>query len=157
MPAKRLWLIAYQVITAGVWSGHGVTRSSAPTRPVPSGLAHALAASERLPALADVPTAVELAASAADRALLRFYALKFNMARPLLVPPEVPAERTAALQAAFAATMQDARYLDEARRIGLDVNWLGAEDIAAQVRQIGETPQPVVDRLRELLARASAK
>jgi tripartite-type tricarboxylate transporter receptor subunit TctC len=113
--------------------------------------------SERLVALKDVPTAVELAASAADRALLRFYALKFNMARPLLVPPEVPAERTAALQAAFEATMQDARYLDEAKRIGLDVNWLGAKDMAAQVRQIEETPQPVVDRLRELLARASAK
>jgi tripartite-type tricarboxylate transporter receptor subunit TctC len=79
------------------------------------------------------------------------------MARPLLVPPEVPAERTAALQAAFEATMQDARYLDEAKRIGLDVNWLGAKDMAAQVRQIGETPQPVVDRLRELLARAGAK
>ena len=113
--------------------------------------------SERLPALDDVPTAVELAASAEDRALFRFYALKFNMARPLLVPPEVPAERTAVLQAAFEATMKDPRYLDEAKRIGLDVNWLGAEEIAAQVRQIGETPQPVVDRLRELLARASAK
>src|SRR3984893_10294114 len=33
---------------------------------------------ERLPALDDVPTAVELAASAEDRALFRFYALKFN-------------------------------------------------------------------------------
>jgi tripartite-type tricarboxylate transporter receptor subunit TctC len=113
--------------------------------------------SERLSALPDVPTAVELATSEPDRALLRFYALKFNMARPLLVPPKVPAERTAALQAAFESTMNDPRYLEEAKRIGLDTNWLGAKDIAAQAGQIDATPQPVIDRLRELLGRASAK
>jgi tripartite-type tricarboxylate transporter receptor subunit TctC len=83
--------------------------------------------------------------------------LKFNMARPLLVPPKVPAERTAALQAAFESTMNDPRYLEEAKRIGLDTNWLGAKDIAAQAGQIDATPQPVIDRLRELLGRASAK
>jgi len=109
---------------------------------------------ERLAVLKDVPTAVELAATDIDRALLRFYALKFSMARPLTLPPEVPGERVAALQAAFAATMKDPQYLGEARRIGLDVNWLGSEEIARLIRQIQETPQPVVDRLRELLARA---
>jgi len=108
---------------------------------------------ERLAALPDVPTAVELVSSEADRALLRFYALKFNMARPMLVPPDVPADRVAALQAAFAETMRDPEYLDEAKRIGLDTNWLGAADIAAKAREIMETPQPVPDRLRDLLAR----
>ena len=44
---------------------------------------------ERLPSLADVPTVVELAKAEADRALLRFYAVKFNMARPLMAPPDV--------------------------------------------------------------------
>jgi tripartite-type tricarboxylate transporter receptor subunit TctC len=112
---------------------------------------------ERLAALKDVPTVMELAASEADRALLRFYGLKFNMARPLMLPPEVPAARTAALQAAFEATMRDPLYLDEAKRIGLDTNWLGARDMAENVRQIEATPQPVVDRLRELLARAGTR
>src|SRR5262249_2215413 len=46
---------------------------------------------ERLATLKDVPTAVELAGSEDDRAALRFYALKFNMARPLMLPPDVPA------------------------------------------------------------------
>jgi tripartite-type tricarboxylate transporter receptor subunit TctC len=112
---------------------------------------------ERLASLKDVPTVVELAASDMDRALLRFYALKFNMARPVVLPPDVPAERVAALQAAFEATMKDQAYLDEARRVRLDVNWLGSRAIAEQVRQIQETPQATVDRLRELLARAGVK
>jgi tripartite-type tricarboxylate transporter receptor subunit TctC len=113
--------------------------------------------SERLPQLKDVPTVIELASSAADRAVLAFYSLKFTMARPLLLPPDVPAERAAALQAAFAATMKDPLYLDEARRIGLETNWLGAKEIADRVREINETPQSVVDRLRDLLARAGVK
>ena len=64
----------------------------------------------------------------------------------------MPPERLAALQAAFDATMKDPQYLDEARRIGLDINPLGGEGIAALIRQVQTTPQPVVDRLRELLA-----
>jgi tripartite-type tricarboxylate transporter receptor subunit TctC len=112
---------------------------------------------ERLAALKDVPTVIELTASDSDRSMLRFYALKFSLARPLLIPPEVAAERTAALQEAFAATMRDEQYLSEARRIGLDTNWLGSREMTEQVRQIMATPQPVIDRLRELLASAGVK
>jgi tripartite-type tricarboxylate transporter receptor subunit TctC len=112
---------------------------------------------ERLAALKDVPTAVELARSETDRAALRFYALKFNMARPLLLPPEVPAERIALLDAAFAATMQDPQYIADAKRIGLDTNWLGGADVGKLMRQVEDTPQPVIDHLRDLLARAGAK
>ena len=112
---------------------------------------------ERLPALKDVPTVAELTTSDVDREMLRFHALKFTMTRPLLIPPDVPADRVAALQRAFADTMQDPQYLDECKRIGLDTNWLGSEDMVQRVRQIMATPQPVVDRLRELLVRAVAK
>ena len=108
---------------------------------------------ERLPSLPNVPTVIELAQAEADRALLRFYAVKFSMARPLMAPPDVPAERLAALRDAFDATMKDSQYLDEARRIGLDVNPLGGEGIAKLIQQVQATPQDVVDRLRELLAR----
>jgi tripartite-type tricarboxylate transporter receptor subunit TctC len=69
----------------------------------------------------------------------------------------VPVERVAALQSAFEATMKDEAYLEEARRIRLDVNWLGSREMTAQIRQMQETPQAVVDRLRELLARAGVK
>ena len=112
---------------------------------------------ERLPQLPDVPTVIELTASDADRAALRFYAAKFSLARPLVIPPDVPADRVTALQDAFAATMADPGYLEEAHHIGLDTNWLGAKDIGDRIRAINETPQAVVDRLRHLLAVAGAK
>jgi tripartite-type tricarboxylate transporter receptor subunit TctC len=111
---------------------------------------------ERLAVIKDVPTAMELAPNDADRAVLRTYAAKFAMARPLAVVTEA-ADRLAALQAAFAATMNDAQYLSDARKVGLDTNWIGGRELADLVRQVEATPQPVVDRLRELLARAAAK
>jgi tripartite-type tricarboxylate transporter receptor subunit TctC len=107
---------------------------------------------ERLPVLPDVPTAIELAPAEADRALLRFYAVKFAMARPLKTPPEVPADRLAALREAIDATMKDPQYLEEARRIGLEINPLGGEGVARLIHQVQATPQDVVDRLRELFA-----
>jgi tripartite-type tricarboxylate transporter receptor subunit TctC len=105
----------------------------------------------RLAALPDVPTAIELASAEEDRAMLRFYAVKFTMARPLAAPPEVPPERLAALRAAFDATMKDPKYIEDAQRIGLDINPLGGEEIAAQIRQVQTTPEAVVARLRALL------
>ena len=112
---------------------------------------------ERLAQLPDVPTVIELTPSEADRAALRFYTIKFSMARPILIPPDVPAERVAALQKAFEETMTDPLYLEEARHIGLDTNWLGAKALADQARAIAETSQAVVDRLHELLAGAGVK
>ena len=112
---------------------------------------------DRLPQLPDVPTVIELTPNEADRAALRFYTIKFNMARPILIPPGVPADRVAALQAAFEATMTDPLYLNDAKSIGLDANWLGAKALADQAHAIADTPQAVVDHLHELLAGAGIK
>ena len=48
--------------------------------------------------------------------------------------------------------MKDPQYIEDARRIGLDVSPLGGEGIEALIRQVQATPEPVVERLRELLA-----
>ena len=52
---------------------------------------------------------------------------------------------------------KDPQYLADARKMGLDTNWVGGAGMAQLVRQIQETPQPIVDRLRGLLAQASKK
>jgi tripartite-type tricarboxylate transporter receptor subunit TctC len=109
---------------------------------------------ERLPELPEVPTAVELAQSDADKELFRFFAMKFEMARPLALPPNVPPERVQILQDAFDATMKDPEYIAEAKKIGLDVSPLRGVEIVRLVQEIQATPEPVVQRLRELLAEA---
>jgi tripartite-type tricarboxylate transporter receptor subunit TctC len=107
---------------------------------------------KRVKSLPDVPTAAELAASDEDRQMLLFYALKFNMARPLAASPDVPPERLEALRAAFDATMQDPQFLDDAHRLGFEIDPLGGKEIAKDMQSIADAPQDMVDRLRKLIA-----
>src|SRR5262249_41270112 len=59
----------------------------------------------RLPALPDVPTGQELAANAADKALIAFAEAPFFMAMPFIAPPDLAPERAAQLQQAFDRAM----------------------------------------------------
>ena len=106
---------------------------------------------ERQKTLRDVPTAAELAAGA-DRDMLMFYAIKFNMARPVATPPGTPPERLTALQAAFDATMQDPAFLDEAKRQGFDIDPLSGKEIGRYMQTINSVPQVMVDRLKKMIA-----
>ena len=109
---------------------------------------------ERLPELPDVPTAAELATTPEDRDLFRFIAMKFAMARPLAFPPEVPRDRVDAMRQAFDDTMTDPAFLADAKKIGLPVSPMRGVEIQKLVDEIQATPQPIVDRLRELLGAA---
>jgi tripartite-type tricarboxylate transporter receptor subunit TctC len=102
--------------------------------------------------LPDVPTAAELATNQADRELFRFIAMKFAMSRPLALPPDVPQDRVNALRRAFDDTMKDPLFLADAKKIGLDLDPVSGVEIQKLVEEIQATPQPVVDRLRDLLS-----
>lgn len=110
---------------------------------------------DRAPEFRNVPTAVELAASEADRELLRVFLLKYKMTRPLAMAPGVPADRAVAMRAAFDATMKDPDYIAEATRIGLGHGPLSGAEVEALVKQVQAMPQPLADRLRALLVRSA--
>jgi tripartite-type tricarboxylate transporter receptor subunit TctC len=100
----------------------------------------------------DVPTAVESAPDEVTRDLFRFFSKKFLMARPIALPPDVPTDRVKALQGAFDATMKDPLFLADARRIGLEINPVSGQEIRRLIAEIQAAPEPVVERLRSVLA-----
>ena len=104
----------------------------------------------RLPELPDVPTGRELAPSDEARALIAFAELPFQMALPLVAPPGLPAERTAALRAAFQAMVADPAFLDDAARIGLEISPIDGEAIIALLQRSKATPPQVIERYRQL-------
>jgi tripartite-type tricarboxylate transporter receptor subunit TctC len=108
--------------------------------------------SERAAAIPDVPTALELAPDESTRELIRLFVLKFQMARPIAVPPGIPSERLRALQVAFDATMKDSEFLAEAQKIGLEISPVSGIEVARLVAEMQMTPQAVVDRLKNLLS-----
>jgi tripartite-type tricarboxylate transporter receptor subunit TctC len=104
----------------------------------------------RLPALADVPTGQELAANDADRALIAFAEAPFFMAMPFIAPPDLPAERAAALQQAFDRACADPAFREEAKKFDLDVSPLRGAEVAKLVRDMAGTPPAVVAQFKAI-------
>jgi tripartite-type tricarboxylate transporter receptor subunit TctC len=106
---------------------------------------------DKLPELADVPSALDLVADPAARKVLELILIRQEMGRPLVAPPGVPAERVAALRAAFAATMKDADFRAEAQRLQLEVDPLDGEAIATLLAGAYAAPRDIVDRAAALV------
>lgn len=106
---------------------------------------------QRQKALPDVPTAVELATTPADKEMLRFYALKFSMSYPLVVAADVPAERVAALRQAFDETMKDPSFLADAWRQGLDIDPFSGAQMTQLIEEIERAPKEIVDRVSAII------
>ena len=77
-------------------------------------------ANQPQPGLDNVPFVPDLVKDKDERAILELIFAKYEMGRPLFVPPQVPAERVAALRAAFDATMQDPELIADAKTEGLE-------------------------------------
>ncbi len=112
---------------------------------------------QRLPAIADVPTILELVDNPVDQQMLRFFLLKFEMHRPMYTGPGVPPARLAALRSAFDKAVADPDFLAIAKRAGLDINPLDGAGVARLVDEVMTTPQPIVDRLRKTLEDSALK
>jgi tripartite-type tricarboxylate transporter receptor subunit TctC len=107
----------------------------------------------RHPDLPDVPTARELAIDADALALIEFSETPLlTMARPFAAPPGVPDERARALQAAFLAVHRDARFLEEAGKLGVDISPVGAGEIVRGVERLAQAPPSVLAYMKRLLA-----
>ena len=104
----------------------------------------------RLKELADLPTGRELTHDANALALIEFAELPFFMALPFAAPPDIPADRAAALQNAFMAMCRDKDFLEEAEKIGFDVSPIDAAEVQALLARSAATPKDVIARYNAL-------
>jgi tripartite-type tricarboxylate transporter receptor subunit TctC len=109
----------------------------------------------RHPDLPDVPTARELADDDQARALIVFAEMPLlTMSRPFVAPPGVPAERVAALRAAFDAVHRDKDFLAEAEKSGVDISPVTAADMMRALDDMTQAPPAVIDYMKRLVAGA---
>jgi len=102
--------------------------------------------------LPDVPLLMDVASNDLDKAALRLLSAPTTIGRPFFAPPGVPAERVKALRAAFNAMVKDAAFLEEAKKLNLDIDPVPGEELQKIVSEIIDAPAPVKKRLAELLA-----
>ena len=107
---------------------------------------HAL---EKHPDLQDVPLLIDYAKSDEQKGVLELVFAPQAIARPILGPPGIPADRLAAMRQAFQATMKDVSFLAEAEKQGLEIVPSSAEDIAALLTRLYAIPEAIVKKAVE--------
>jgi tripartite-type tricarboxylate transporter receptor subunit TctC len=111
------------------------------------------AALKKQPELPDVPLASELTQDAEKLQMLKLFLATQEIARPFAAPPDIPADRRAALTAAFEQTMRDGEFLAEAQKLSMDVNPLGAKAVSDLINELYATPKPLVERAAQAMAK----
>jgi tripartite-type tricarboxylate transporter receptor subunit TctC len=99
---------------------------------------------ERNSLFPDVPAIVELAKDERTKQVLQLILAPQDMDRPLLTPPGVPAERIAALRAAFHAAVNDPGFIAEASRLQLEINEIPGEKVEQILHAAFALPPEVI-------------
>jgi tripartite-type tricarboxylate transporter receptor subunit TctC len=106
---------------------------------------------ERFAQLPDVPYALDLITDPEGKLLMQAARARDALGRPLLMPPNVPADRVDAMRKALAGTFADPAFKAAAEKIGLIVN---APRTGQQVQDVIDrayaAPPLVLDQLRKL-------
>ena len=101
--------------------------------------------------LPDVPFIGDLVTNAEDRLLLDAAFAPLALGRPYVMPPDVPADRVAALRKAMDEVYRDRDFIAETKQVNLSVNLprTGA-DIQDLVRRTYAMPASTIERLKSL-------
>ncbi|MFM2129642.1 MAG: hypothetical protein RL477_1188 [Pseudomonadota bacterium] len=110
-------------------------------------------ATARHPDIPDVPTVLEYAKNADDRAALNLIFGWQVMGRPFIAPPGVPEDRAAALRASFDATMKDKAFLADADKTRIEIIPRTAAQVHAFLDEAWKTPKPVIERVYKVMGR----
>lgn len=93
-----------------------------------------------------VPLALDLIQKPEERQIFELLGIAQEFGRPYFGPPGVPADRLAALQAAFEATIRDPAYLADAARAKQFVDPLSAREIEALIARAYAAPPEILKR-----------
>jgi tripartite-type tricarboxylate transporter receptor subunit TctC len=109
----------------------------------------ALKKSQELP---DVPLIFDFATTDRQRQILKLVLSRQSMARPFVAPPDLPADRKAALRTAFDQALADPEFLAEARQRGLEVNPVSGAEIDRLVDELYRTAPDIVAEVRAIIS-----
>jgi len=96
--------------------------------------------------LPDVPLAIDLLKNPTDRKVFELVVLPQEFGRPFIAPPDVPADRAAAMRQAFAEVLTDPAFLADAAKIRLSLDPLTADEIMNLLNEAHKAPKDVIDR-----------
>ena len=101
--------------------------------------------------LPDVPLATDLARNDLEHSALALILTQQAMGRPFAAPPQVPAERVAALRLAFDRSLADPEFLAKAEKQSLEIQPVSGEDLQTMVARMFHSPPDVIEAARRAI------
>jgi hypothetical protein len=95
-----------------------------------------------------VPTAIEIAATAEQKAILRAVLNATEIGKPFFTTPGVPPERVEALRRAFDAMVKDPELIVEFEKAGADLIPMTGEDLQKLVEELGRIPPDLLAKVK---------
>ena len=103
--------------------------------------------------LPDVPALGELGDTPDDKALLGLYASGGAIGRAFILPPGTNPAAVKALQTGFMEMVKDPEFLSEMDKASIDVDPVGPEELAANIRKTLSTSPEVIARAKAIFGR----
>jgi len=110
----------------------------------------ALVGSKRPAEFAGVPHLIDLAKDDETKQLLELFSSPAEVGKPVVLGPDVPAERVATIRRAFDATVVDRDFLAEAEKLKLDIDPESGEQLAGWVKAMMAKSAAIAARAREI-------
>jgi tripartite-type tricarboxylate transporter receptor subunit TctC len=111
---------------------------------------------KRSPMFPEAPALIEFAKDERTKQILQLLFSPQGMDRPILAPPGVPAERVAALRAAFHKAINDPAFLAEAAKQRIGIDEVSGEEVADIIRTAYSMPPEIIKTAQEVMNPAGA-
>ncbi len=99
------------------------------------------------PDLPDVPVIMDYVKDPEHRAIWQLMLAQKAMGRPFLAPPDIPAERATALQAAFDAAVRDPAFVAEMERTKKELTPVSGPEIAKMIAEVAAAPKEILAKV----------
>jgi tripartite-type tricarboxylate transporter receptor subunit TctC len=107
---------------------------------------------ERNPEFPDVPAVAEFAKDERTKQILELVLAPFAMDRPVLMPPGTAPDKVAVLRKAFRAAMNDPAFIEEAKKLNLEIGEVPGEKIDALLEHVYSMPPDVIKSANEAMS-----
>jgi hypothetical protein len=101
------------------------------------------------PVFGKAPVVYDLAKDDEQRRIMRVVFGTTELSRPVVAPPNVPAERVAALRDAFWKALHSPDAKADAKRLKLIIDPLDWKHTTDELREVMSMPKAIVDRARK--------
>jgi tripartite-type tricarboxylate transporter receptor subunit TctC len=100
-----------------------------------------------------VPNVFDFAKSDEERRVLDLHFKQILLGRPIAAPPDMPPSILETLRAAFMRAMHDPEFLEDAKKVNIDIDPVSGAEVEGLLRQFADYPTATIRKARAAIGR----